>query len=128
MANKSRGILSSIFGLRCPRCRKSKLFKTGTFAFNQPFEMKDECENCGQNFMPEPGYYFGAMFISYIFTAWFCIGFVAFFHWVLGWSTEASFGLLILTIVVSFVYIFRLARSVWIHITEKYDPGAVKSK
>ena len=76
--------------------------------------------------MPEPGFYYGALFISYIFTAWFCIGFVILFHWVLDWSTEASFGLLIFTLLLGWPYVIRLARSIWIHITEKYDPKMVK--
>ena len=72
--------------------------------------------------MPEPGFYYGAMFIGYIFTGWFCILFVIFFHWVLGWSTLASFGLLIAVSLLFFVYFFRLARSTWINITVKFDP------
>ena len=73
--------------------------------------------------MPEPGFYFGAMFISYIFTGWFCILFAMFFHWVLDWSLLASFGLLIAVCLLFFVYFFRLARSIWINIVIKYDPS-----
>lgn len=114
--------LYSIFNLKCPKCSESDLFESGTFSFNKPFEMKPQCDHCGQNFMPEPGYYFGAMFISYIFMGWFCLGFAALFHWVLGWSIEASFGLLILVCAIFFVYIFRLARSIWIGLNVKHDP------
>ena len=77
--------------------------------------------------MPEPGFYFGAMFISYIFTAWFCILFVLFVHWVLGWSTAASFGALIAICAVFFVYFFRLARSIWLNINFKYDPEKART-
>ncbi len=116
----------SIFNLKCPKCHEEDLFKTGSFSFKQAFEMRDECPHCGQDFMPEPGFYYGAMFISYIFTAWFCIGFVLFFHWVLGWSTAASFGLLLAVCAVFFIYIFRLARSIWLNINYKYDPSKAK--
>ncbi len=112
----------SIFNLKCPRCHKGDLFETPTFSFQRPFEMPDRCPHCGQRFMPEPGFYYGAMFISYIFMAWFCLGFVAFFHWVLDWSTAASFALLIGVCAVFFVFIFRLARSIWINLNVKYDP------
>lgn len=109
----------SIFGLKCPKCHEADMFETPTFSFKRPFVMKDRCDHCNQNFMPEPGFYYGAMFISYIFMGWFCIGFVALFHWVLDWSTEASFGLLLVVVGIFFVYIFRLARAIWINLNVK---------
>ena len=118
----------SIFSFKCPRCQEGDLFYTPTFSYRKPFQMPDACPKCGQNYMPEPGFYYGAMFVSYIFTAWFCIGFVALFHWVLGWSTIASFGLLIAVCAVFFVYIFRLARSIWIGLMVKYDPDALSAE
>ncbi len=116
----------SIFLLKCPKCHETDMFYTSTFSFKRSFDMKEKCEHCGQNYHPEPGFYYGAMFISYIFTGWFCIGFIAFFHWVLGWSTAVSFGLLIAVMALLFVYIFRLARSIWINMNVKYDPSRKK--
>lgn len=84
--------------------------------------MKAQCEVCGLNFEPEPGYYYGAMFISYIFMGFFCLGFAAFFHWVVGLSINLSFLLLLGFCAIFFVYIFRLARAIWIHINVGYDP------
>lgn len=116
----------SILYLTCPRCHEENLFPTGSFQFVKPFEMREYCPHCNFNFYPEPGYYYGAMFISYIFTGWFCIGFIAFFHWVLGWSTATSFALLIAVCALLFVYIFRLARAIWLNINYKYDPSRAK--
>lgn len=116
----------SMFNLKCPKCHEGDLFYTGSFSLNKPFDMHDECQHCGQDFMPEPGFYYGAMFISYIFTGWFCILFVLFVHWVLDWSTAASFAALIAIMVIFFVYIFRLARSIWLNINYKYDPSRAK--
>lgn len=114
--------LYSIFGFKCPQCHEGDLFETSTFSFNQPFEMKKQCEVCGQDFEPEPGFYYGAMFVSYIFMGFFCLGFTAFFHWVVGLSVNVSFLLLIAVVAVFFVFIFRLARSIWINIIVKYNP------
>ncbi len=119
--------ISSAFSLHCPRCRKGDLFHTPTFSFRKPFTMPDSCEHCQQPYMPEPGFYYGAMFISYIFMGWFCLFFVMFFHWVLNWSIGTSFLLLITVCLFLFVYIFRLARSLWIHIVVKYEPEKTKS-
>lgn len=98
------------------------MFYTPTFSFKRPFDMKDRCEVCGQDFEPEPGFYYGSMFISYIFMAFFCLGFTAFFHWIVGWSINASFLLLIAVCAVFFVYIFRLARAIWINLNVGYNP------
>jgi uncharacterized protein (DUF983 family) len=123
---KAGNKLYSILGLKCPRCHKGDQFHTGTFSFKRSFDMRNTCEHCGQDFMPEPGFYYGAMFISYIFMGWFCIGFVMILHWVLDWSLTASFVALIAFVAVFFVYIFRLARSIWININVQYDPEAEK--
>ena len=128
MAKSKRGILSSIVNLKCPSCRQEDLFTTPTFSFKKPLDMPDSCPNCSQKFEPEPGYYYGAMFISYIMTGWFSLGLILFFHWVLGWSLGAAFALLIFILLTFFVYINRLSRSIWIHITEKYDPGAAEQQ
>lgn len=117
----------SIFNMKCPRCNEGDLFPTGSFEFSKPFDMHEHCPNCSQNYFPQPGFYYGAMFISYIFTGWFCLTFVGITHWLIGWSTGASFGLLILIIAIFFVWIFRMARSVWISFNIKYDPGRSKS-
>ena len=117
----------SIFNLKCPKCHEGDLFETTTFSFQRPFDMYDRCPNCQENYMPEPGFYYGGMFISYIFTAFFSIAFVAFFHWVLGWSMGVSFALLIAFCAIFFVYIFRLARSIWININVKYDATSSQS-
>ncbi len=112
----------SIFSFKCPKCHEGDLYETPTFSFRRPFDMPERCSYCAQSYNPEPGFYYGAMFVSYIFTAWFCILFVMFLHWVLGWSLAASFGVLIAICAIFFVYIFRLARSIWLNITFKYDP------
>ncbi len=119
---KKSSKIYSIFNLKCPRCHTGNLFSTPTFSFHRPFDMPRECPHCGQDFEPEPGFYYGAMFISYIFTGFFCLGFIMILHWVIGWSTAASFGALIAILAILFVYIFRLARSIWININVKYDP------
>ncbi|PSR11559.1 MAG: DUF983 domain-containing protein [Bacteroidetes bacterium] len=116
----------SIFHIKCPRCHESDMFATSSMSFKAPFEMKERCDKCNEDFFPEPGYYYGAMFLSYIFTAWFSIGFVLFFHWLLKWSTAASFALLIGVLLVFFVYIFRVARAMYINIHVSYDPHAIE--
>lgn len=88
--------------------------------------MLERCPKCDLNYFPEPGYYYGAMFISYIWTGWFSLLFVGIFTWGMGWSINSAFGMLVLFMAVNFVYIFRISRLMWININVKYDPHAIE--
>lgn len=117
----------SIFNVKCPRCHEADMFLTGSYSFDRPFEMKESCDKCHEDFFPEPGYYYGAMFLSYIFTAFFSMTLVLFLHWVLDWSTGASFAVLIAILLIFFVSIFRVARALYINIHVSYDPDAIEN-
>lgn len=112
---------------KCPRCYTGDLFMTGAFSFKKPFDMPPRCNKCGLNFFPEPGFYYGAMFTSYIITSFFSLGVVGFCILVLDWSVEASFALLIGMLAVLFVWFYRTARAAWIHMTVRHDPNAIRN-
>lgn len=120
---KQGNVVKSTFNLTCPRCQTGGLFETSSFSFDKPFDMPKYCSYCNQNYWPEPGFYYGAMFIGYIFTGFFCLGFVMIIHWVFGVGLIGSFMALLTVLAVLFVYFFRLARSIWIHLNIKYDPS-----
>lgn len=52
----------------CPRCREGKLFPVSQFSYRRLTEVNKTCEVCGANLIPEPGFYEGAMYISYAFS------------------------------------------------------------
>lgn len=114
--------LTSILALNCPTCREGDLFPTPTFSFREPFAQYSHCPNCGQNYFPEPGFYYGAMFLSYIFSGFFCLGVVMLLHWVLDWSMLASFAALIAIVGVLFVWWFRMSRSAYLHLVYRFKP------
>jgi len=124
--SKPRSLFNSIFGMHCPKCREGDLFETGSFSFSKPFVMKDKCDHCNQNYMPEPGFYYGAMFLSYIIWGWVSVIIVLPLVFLFDWSVEASFGLLIFISAFLFVWLFRFARSLWIHINVKYRGGKIR--
>lgn len=65
---QSRSSGSALLACKCPRCREGNMFK---YTFGERwFSMKmyENCPRCDQSFEPEPGFYFGAMFISYAFS------------------------------------------------------------
>lgn len=57
--------LSAMVGARCPRCREGKMFKYSFWRVDKFAEMNENCPVCGLKFEVEPGFWFGAMFVSY---------------------------------------------------------------
>lgn len=113
--------------MHCPRCRRGDLFPTNSFSFKMPFKQYAHCPKCGQNYFPEPGFYYGAMFISYIGSGFFCLGFIMLLHWVLNLGFGISFLILLVVLALGFVWWFRLSRSLYFHLVTKYRPEATKA-
>ena len=116
-------IVSSVFKYKCPKCRKGDLYKK-PFRFSDPLDMNESCTVCGQKTMPEPGFYYGAMFLSYIATGFLYLFIIGFCIMVLKWSVNQSFLLLIVFVALTYFKTARLSRSLWIHFIVKYDKNA----
>ncbi|WP_231403179.1 DUF983 domain-containing protein [Hymenobacter guriensis] len=70
----------AILQQRCPRCHQGPLFSHP--AISTKFtEMPEHCPVCGQAYEPEPGFYWGAMYISFVFSTgiMLVIGFAVYF-------------------------------------------------
>ena len=53
--------------LRCPRCHQGRLFSYPALHLTKFARMPAQCPVCGQTFEPEPGFYFGSMYITFGF-------------------------------------------------------------
>ncbi len=87
-------------------------------------EMNARCEVCGEDFKREPGFYFGAAYVSYGLTValWVAVVVALYVFDALGWINYSFFDYPLLTIIVGVVVLvfllpvlFRLSRSLWIH-------------
>ncbi|MBK8701488.1 MAG: DUF983 domain-containing protein [Saprospiraceae bacterium] len=116
-------ILSSVVKYKCPRCREGELYKA-PFKMSNPLDMHERCSVCGQRTEPEPGFYYGAMFLSYIVTGFLYLSIIGFCIMVLKWSVNQSFLLLLAFVALTYFKTARLSRSLWIHVVVKYDPNA----
>ena len=107
--------LSAILKLKCPACWQGNLFvKEGSpLSFN--FDMHQRCPHCNENLVREPGFYFGAMFISYIlsgFFSLFVVGTLIIFFKV---NWESAMGVLAVVLIALYAYLYKISRSIWIH-------------
>ena len=127
MADQNPSYFKSLFTYRCPKCRQGKLF-TEPFQFSKPLDMHVSCSSCELRFTPEPGYYWGAMFLSYILSAFPLMGIVLYCMFGLEYSVVSS--LLIGMGIASLLYfkLMRFSRSLWIHLMISYDAQAADNK
>lgn len=56
--------MKNVFQEKCPKCNQGLTFKKTQSIFKIP-EMHENCSNCGYHFEREPGYFIGALYISY---------------------------------------------------------------
>lgn len=67
----STNLGSAIALAKCPNCRKGSIFPVPIMSFRKLTTVNKNCSICGANFVPEPDFFYGAMYISYAFSvAW----------------------------------------------------------
>ncbi len=57
--------IQAIIEGKCPQCREGKMFMYPFWQINKFDKMHDNCPVCNLRFEVEPGFWYGAMFISY---------------------------------------------------------------
>ncbi|MVM41217.1 DUF983 domain-containing protein [Spirosoma sp. HMF3257] len=112
MSTDSR--LYSVVFNKCPRCHQGNFFVSNS-AFSKNFDkMHEHCPHCGENFMPEPGFYWASMFVSYAFyTIYTLLTFFIVVQWL---QIDVNYYLIGLmpTLILLTPYFFRMARRTWL--------------
>lgn len=123
----SPSLIQSLFSCRCPKCRKGSLFVPINFKkLGSLFIMNPTCQACGQTFEPEPGFYFGAMFISYAMnTALFILVWVIYSNLTSNFSIAKLLILMAMASILLLPVFFRLSRTIWIYIFIRFDSKAL---
>ena len=112
----------AIWNYKCPRCRKGNMF-VKPMVLTDPLNMNERCEVCNQNFEPEPGYYFGAMFLSYIISGWLILMPTLLLVFYFKWSVNAAMLFAIGLGAICYLKLLRGSRALWLHFNVKYDPN-----
>jgi uncharacterized protein (DUF983 family) len=116
---KRENLFVSILKERCPNCGKSTVYYPTKSIFHMPV-MKINCDECNYKFDREPGYFLGAMYISYAIAVFLGISTFALLYFLF---PNLSFNWII--IILAFVMIiaakknYKLSRIIYIHIFPK---------
>ena len=109
--------LYSIVKCKCPRCMEGDLFvNKNMYSMKGMFDMPERCPVCGQDFQIEPGFYLGAMWVSYPIVIALIIGFIAFGHWVLGLHMLTSFMFATVILMLLSPPLIRYSRAIYLNI------------
>lgn len=63
-----KSLVSAIAQAKCPKCREGNMFPVAPFSYRKLSVINSSCPVCEASFIPEPGFYDGAMYISYAFS------------------------------------------------------------
>ena len=116
MKPANKHLLKSILQEKCPNCGKSHVFEKKTKFFELP-KMKEKCDSCNYYFDREPGYFIGAMYISYGLAV--LQGLITFLlvHFLL--PSIPTLGVVLIILAVIFLFSlknYKLSRIIYIHI------------
>ena len=112
---KHNRIYSLLFN-KCPRCGEGDFFITKS-AYSLKFDkMNKACPHCGENLVPEPGFYQGALYMSYAFYVVFML--IYFFIFVNFFGDYLDYFLysIIPVLILLTPLFYRMARRAWLAI------------
>lgn len=115
-------IIYSTLANKCPRCHKGKLFESGNpYHFKSAFKMNTECSCCGLKYEREPGFFYGAMYVSYaLMSGIFILWFIADLLW-LHLSAPVLFLLVLVSMLAFFPVAYRWARIIWLNFFTRFE-------
>lgn len=117
-----KNITYSVIRNRCPKCHRGKVFESDNAYNLKTFsKIHSSCSCCGEKYEKEPGFYYGAMYVSYALTvAWFIVTFAInefFIH-----ANTAVYLIFSCSFIVLFAPLtFRLSRLLWLNFFISYD-------
>jgi uncharacterized protein (DUF983 family) len=111
---------AAILKQQCPSCFSGRVFRRW-------LAMNEVCPLCGVRFEREPGYFLGAMYISYMLAIPIIGGltlllwYTVLASWELVWAALAAWGVFLLLVPA----VFRYSRIIWMHFDRYFHPENV---
>ncbi len=100
---------------KCPTCQEGDIFKYPLSNVAHFADMNMNCPACGVSFEPEPGFYFGAMYITYAFNIVILILFGLSIYYFLELPEIVYLILIALLAVITTPFSFRVSRVLWLY-------------
>ena len=121
--------LYSIATMTCPQCQESHMMVANPYRFSTMGEVKNKCGVCGLDLKPEPGFYYGAMYVSYGLSVAIFVSIWASCTWFfenVGVWTQIS--LVLIALIGLGPYLYALSKVIWANIFFSYKANATTSR
>lgn len=110
------GFIKNVLQQKCPKCKNGDVFQSNgnILALKGP-KMNEQCEHCQHKFEKEPGYFIGAMYMSYGLSIVEVVA--AFIIWkIIGLPIENFIYVAIIILAALIFFNFRMARMIWMYL------------
>lgn len=102
---------------KCPKCHQGKVFNTKNLLSFRPATMKAACPHCHHDFSKEPGFYWGAMYVSYgLATLEMAVVYAVCMAFGANAVDIKNLVISILVVLFLFPFNFRMARLIWLYL------------
>lgn len=121
--------LYSILYNKCPYCHEGDFFlNNNSYKLSTFDKQPSHCPVCHSSYMPENGFYYGAMYVSYGLDVALGVAMYILSNVIFNWGTTAFLILYVGSLLLLWTIIFRKARLIWINLFIKYDKSKAANK
>lgn len=114
--------LNSILRMKCPRCQEGDFFTSHPYNLKNAGNIHEQCAKCNLKYEMEPGFYQGAMYVSYgLGVALFVTLWVSFNLFFPSLSTGAQVGIVAVASLVLTPIMYALSKIIWANLFIKFD-------
>ena len=120
MVNKGSKLYSVLF-FKCPACHEGDFFLSHPYDLTKAGDIYKSCSVCQTKFSKEPGFYYGAMYVSYAIAVGLSLSIYLLFN-VFNYDISVELFLLVYSvfILLSSPLIYALSKIIWANIFIKF--------
>ena len=125
MLLKKESNLYSFIHAKCPHCHYGDMFvNKNPYGLKDMSKMNKNCLVCGRSFFPETGFYWGAMYMSYMLTVFSSIFNVIFIGLIFGFEIYPLIIGNTILLIILYPLFFRYARVMWLQFNTPFSMEA----
>lgn len=121
--------LYSILNFKCPYCHEGQFFLAHPYNLRRAGDLLERCPACQRKYSLEPGFYFGAMYVSYAITVAVAVSiWVAILVLAPGMALHWQVGLIGVVLILGAPMFYALSKIMWANMFFGYKGPAAASE
>ncbi|MEP0367581.1 MAG: DUF983 domain-containing protein [Cyclobacteriaceae bacterium] len=124
-------LFQAIIQCKCPQCREGNMFTNKPYDLKRFGKMPENCPKCDFRFEREPGFFYGAMYVSYALSVGIFLTTVFVLYFLLDDPSIETYVISVgVMAIVLYPLTFRYSRVIFVNLFSgvKYDPTKTKAK